>query len=126
MNPHPLVRWPLAALVAVALVLAGCSGGGSSGLASIDRAGNQEPAPRTELDDDPGDQTDPADEQEEEEEEEEEEPAEPDDEQGPDDAAGPNELPDVTIIDVASGEEVSLASYAPAETPIVLWFWAPH
>ena len=47
----------------------------------------------------------------------EEEPAEP---------AGENELPEVTVIDITSGDEVLLSSYAPAATPIVLWFWAPH
>jgi hypothetical protein len=39
---------------------------------------------------------------------------------------GENQLPDVTMIDIVTGEEVSLSSFAPADTPIVLWFWAPH
>ncbi len=41
-------------------------------------------------------------------------------------STGENQLPAVDVIDVASGQEVDLAGYAPAETPIVLWFWAPH
>jgi hypothetical protein len=40
--------------------------------------------------------------------------------------AGENQLPNVNVIDIATGDEVLLSSYAPAATPIVLWFWAPH
>lgn len=37
-----------------------------------------------------------------------------------------NQLPDVNVVDLATGEEVNLASFAPTDNPIVLWFWAPH
>lgn len=39
---------------------------------------------------------------------------------------GPNELPRVAMIDIATGDEVTLSDFAPSDTPIVLWFWAPH
>lgn len=44
----------------------------------------------------------------------------------PADAAGGNDLPAVTVVDVASGESLVLSSLAPADRPILLWFWAPH
>ena len=37
-----------------------------------------------------------------------------------------SDLPSVELVDVASGATVNLASFAPSERPIVLWFWAPH
>lgn len=37
-----------------------------------------------------------------------------------------NELPDVQVVDIATGNSVNLRSFAPSATPIVLWFWAPH
>lgn len=37
----------------------------------------------------------------------------------------PSDLPDVTVVDLAGGE-FRLASLAPSDRPIVLWFWAPH
>ena len=40
--------------------------------------------------------------------------------------AGPNTLPDVTVLDVASGESVVVSSLAPADRPILVWVWAPH
>ena len=40
--------------------------------------------------------------------------------------AGENQLPDVDVVDLATGQNVNLASFAPADRPIVLWFWAPH
>ena len=44
------------------------------------------------------------------------------------DAAPPAEsvIPDVDVVDLATGETVNLASFAPADRPILLWFWAPH
>jgi hypothetical protein len=36
------------------------------------------------------------------------------------------EVPEVSLTDVASGEEVSLASLVPSERPVLFWFWAPH
>lgn len=44
----------------------------------------------------------------------------------PADAAGANDLPAVTVVDVVSGESLVLSSLAPANRPILLWFWAPH
>lgn len=41
-------------------------------------------------------------------------------------ASAVNQLPDVDVIDVASGDEINLAGFAPSDKPIVLWFWAPH
>ena len=41
-------------------------------------------------------------------------------------AAPDNELPEVTVINVVSGESLVLSSLAPADRPILTWFWAPH
>lgn len=42
-------------------------------------------------------------------------------------AAGPvNDLPEVDVINVVSGETLLLSSLAPADRPILAWFWAPH
>jgi len=41
-------------------------------------------------------------------------------------AAGPNALPQVSVVDVASGDSIVLSSLAPADRPILVWFWAPH
>lgn len=40
--------------------------------------------------------------------------------------AGENQLPAVEVVDLATGDTVLLSSFAPADRPIVLWFWAPH
>ncbi|WP_420620338.1 hypothetical protein [Candidatus Poriferisocius sp.] len=37
-----------------------------------------------------------------------------------------SDLPSVELVDVATGATVNLASFAPADQPFVLWFWAPH
>lgn len=37
-----------------------------------------------------------------------------------------NDLPEVTVIDVASGESLVMASLAPADRPILVWTYAPH
>lgn len=37
-----------------------------------------------------------------------------------------SDLPSVDLVNVATGASVNLASFAPANQPIVLWFWAPH
>ena len=37
-----------------------------------------------------------------------------------------NEFPAVTVVDVVSGESLLLSSLAPADRPILVWFWAPH
>lgn len=37
-----------------------------------------------------------------------------------------NDLPEVTVIDVVSGESLVLASLAPADRPILVWTYEPH
>jgi hypothetical protein len=37
-----------------------------------------------------------------------------------------NALPDVVVDDVLQGNKVNLRNVAPAETPILLWMYAPH
>lgn len=37
-----------------------------------------------------------------------------------------NQLPKVDVIDLATGEMVNVASFAPSSTPLVFWFWAPN
>ncbi|MGH8999679.1 MAG: hypothetical protein ACRDY7_09845 [Acidimicrobiia bacterium] len=39
---------------------------------------------------------------------------------------GPGEVPEASMRDVSTGEELELASLVPAERPILFWFWAPH
>ena len=37
-----------------------------------------------------------------------------------------NQLPDVVVDDVRAGNKVNLRNLAPADTPILLWMYAPH
>ena len=37
-----------------------------------------------------------------------------------------NQIPDVVVDDVSAGNKVNLRNVAPAETPILLWMYAPH
>jgi hypothetical protein len=37
-----------------------------------------------------------------------------------------NQLPDVVVDDIAAGNKVNVRNLAPADTPILLWMWAPH
>ena len=37
-----------------------------------------------------------------------------------------NQLPDVVVDDVGAGNKVNLRNAAPADTPILLWMYAPH
>ena len=37
-----------------------------------------------------------------------------------------SDLPSVDLVNVATGATVNLAGFAPADQPLVLWFWAPH
>jgi ABC-type glycerol-3-phosphate transport system substrate-binding protein len=37
-----------------------------------------------------------------------------------------NQLPNVVVDDVGRGNKVNLRNLAPADTPILLWMWAPH
>ena len=41
-------------------------------------------------------------------------------------SAPESDLPSVELVDVATGANVNLASFAPADRHLVLWFWAPH
>jgi len=41
------------------------------------------------------------------------------------DIAG-NQLPDVVVDDVGAGNKVNLRNVVPADTPILLWMYAPH
>ena len=50
-------------------------------------------------------------------------PAPPADSSGADDVMT---LPNVEVVDVGSGESIVLSSLAPADRPILAWFWAPH
>ncbi|MFM7537791.1 MAG: hypothetical protein ACKO91_18635 [Acidimicrobiales bacterium] len=38
----------------------------------------------------------------------------------------PSPLPDVEVLDVATGRPVRLATFVPADKPTLVWFWAPH
>ena len=51
-------------------------------------------------------------------------PADPAPAPAPGDPA--NDLPAVTVVNVVSGESFVLSSLAPADRPILAWFWAPH
>ncbi len=37
-----------------------------------------------------------------------------------------NQLPNVVVDDVGAGNKVNLRNLAPADTPILLWMYAPH
>ena len=37
-----------------------------------------------------------------------------------------SDLPSVDLVDVSTGTTVNLASFAPSDRHLVLWFWAPH
>lgn len=37
-----------------------------------------------------------------------------------------NVVPELAVLDVATGDSVDLGGLIPAERPILLWFWAPH
>ena len=36
------------------------------------------------------------------------------------------DVPDLELIDVASGSNVRLVSLVTGDTPLLLWFWVPH
>ena len=45
----------------------------------------------------------------------------------PDAAAGAaGDVPDLDMVSVYTGETVNLRSLVSGETPLLLWFWAPH
>lgn len=35
-------------------------------------------------------------------------------------------VPDVQVMDLASGKEFALASVVPSDKPVLVWFWTPH
>jgi len=37
-----------------------------------------------------------------------------------------NQLPDVVVDDLINGNKVNLRNFAPADTAILVWMWAPH
>jgi hypothetical protein len=37
-----------------------------------------------------------------------------------------NQLPDVVVDDLIAGNKVNLRNFAPADTAILLWMWAPY
>jgi len=41
-------------------------------------------------------------------------------------AAARSVLPDLSVDDVVAGTKVDLSSLAPADQPLLVWFWAPH
>ena len=40
--------------------------------------------------------------------------------------AGPGDMPDLDMTNVHTGETVNLQSLVGGQTPLLLWFWAPH
>ena len=119
-------------LIAVALAAGGCGGGSATegadaaGSTSATAAGGAESSPATA----PA-ETGAADESQ--------APAEPGgDQSGSDQASGEgssadgaavavsDDVPDLEMVDVASGSNVRLASLVTGDKPLLLWFWAPH
>lgn len=41
-------------------------------------------------------------------------------------AAGPGDVPDLQMVDVHTGGAVNLQTLVTGQTPLLLWFWAPH
>ena len=41
-------------------------------------------------------------------------------------AAGPGDVPDLQMVDVHTGGAVDLQTLVTGQTPLLLWFWAPH
>ena len=41
-------------------------------------------------------------------------------------ASAAGDVPALDMIDVYTGETVNLQSVAGSQTPLLLWFWAPH
>ena len=93
-----LRRRAVAGALAGAVLLASCGGGGddSSGSDAEASSGTEAPAPPDEVDVEPTADT------------------------------AANQLPDVVVDDLQLGNKVNLRNFAPSETPILLWMWAPH
>ena len=45
---------------------------------------------------------------------------------GPASDTAANQLPDVVVDDLQLGNKVNLRNFAPSDTPILLWMWAPY
>jgi hypothetical protein len=41
-------------------------------------------------------------------------------------ASAAGDVPDLDMVSVYTGETVNLQSLVSGETPVLLWFWAPH
>ena len=41
-------------------------------------------------------------------------------------ASAAGDVPDLAMVSVHNGETVNLQSLVSGETPLLLWFWAPH
>ena len=35
-------------------------------------------------------------------------------------------VPDVVVMDLATGNDFALASVVPSDRPVLIWFWTPH
>ena len=52
--------------------------------------------------------------------------AEPQPTASPEPPAVQASIPDFEVVDMATGETVSLANYRTDGRPVLLWFWSPH
>ena len=96
-SPRSLRRRAVGGALAGVLLLAACGGSDdSSGAEGGASSGTQAPAPPDEADVDPVSDT------------------------------AANQLPDVVVDDLQRGNKVNLRNFAPSDTPILLWMWAPH
>ena len=92
-----LRRRAVAGALAGAVLLASCGGGDDSSDSDAEAtSGTEAPAPPDEVDVEPAADT------------------------------AANQLPDVVVDDLQLGNKVNLRNFAPSETPILLWMWAPH
>ena len=120
------LRLAVGGLIAVALAAGGCGGGSATegadaGSTSATAAGGADSSPTT-APAEAGATT------------ESQAPAEPVSNQASGDGASANgtavavsaDVPDLEMVDVASGTGVRLASLVTGDKPLLLWFWAPH
>ena len=96
-SPRTLRRRAIGGAVAGALLFAACGADGdSSGSDDAASAGTQATTPPDQVDVDPASDT------------------------------AANQLPDVVVDDLQLGNKVNLRNFAPSDTPILLWMWAPY
>ena len=120
------LRLAVSGLIAVALAAGGCGGGSATegadaGSTSATAAGGADSSPTT-APAEAGAAT------------ESQAPAEPGGDQSSGEGASANgaavavsaDVPDLEMVDVASGSNVRLASLVTGDKPLLLWFWAPH